>query len=92
MTIVFKRKASEYLRLTAQITATASTFNTINGKISSTSNQMAASSTYSFTLITTQQLSNTPKITLQFHSDYTILSPTCTVSILGTSTSSISCS
>lgn len=52
---------------------------------------MGATPTFSFNFVIGQPLTNNPGIKLTFHSDFTISSPNCSVSVLGRTVNASSC-
>lgn len=52
---------------------------------------MATSSALTFNFLTGQPLGSSPAIALAFHSDFLVSSPSCTVSVLGLTTTLTGC-
>jgi hypothetical protein len=87
----FKRNSDLYLMLSTAITASATTFNSSKATLTLSNYAMIASSTFTFNFLIGQPLGSTPAFVIVIPTDFTMVSPSCSASILGLTVSSSSC-
>jgi hypothetical protein len=90
-TFTFRRNNAEYMQLSATFSAVATTFNSSNGLLTLSNNQMASTGvTYTFTFTTGQALGLNPSFVLTFASDISLSGAICMIGV-NSSASNIDC-